>query len=150
MNTTTHVSPSAFTLSALPASAPAAARAVFKLLARLRHGRLDVQLPDGSKAHFGSLHEAGDTHATIRLRNWAVCGASLRSGDIGFAESYIAGDWSTPDLAALLRLFIANRDDIEQVVYGTWWGSLLHRVRHAQPLVRPVGVGKWRGVVHAK
>ena len=130
MNTTTHVSPSAFTLSALPASAPAAARAVFKLLARLRHGRLDVQLPDGSKAHFGSLHEAGDTHATIRLRNWAVCGASLRSGDIGFAESYIAGDWSTPDLAALLRLFIANRDDIEQVVYGTWWGSLLHRVRH--------------------
>ena len=26
--------------------------------------------------------------------------AALRRGDIGFAESYIAGDWNTPDLAA--------------------------------------------------
>jgi cyclopropane-fatty-acyl-phospholipid synthase len=46
------------------------------------------------------------------------------SGDIGFAESYIAGDWTRPDLVALLQLFIANRDAMESVVYGTWWGSL--------------------------
>jgi cyclopropane-fatty-acyl-phospholipid synthase len=36
----------------------------------------------------------------------------------------------TPDLPALLKLFIANRDALEAVVYGTWWGSLLYRVRH--------------------
>lgn len=117
--------------SGLPASAPAAARAVFRLLALLRHGRLDVQLPDGSSASFGGLHGPGDTRAAIRLRDWAVCGAALRRGDIGFAESYIAGGWTSPDVAALLRLFIANRDDIEAVVYGRWWGSLLDRVRHA-------------------
>ncbi|EWS52657.1 cyclopropane fatty acyl phospholipid synthase [Methylibium sp. T29] len=131
MNTTTHggtvprLEP-----ATLPPSAPAAARAVFRLLTRLRHGQLDVQMPDGTSARFGGLREGGDVRAAIRLRNWGVCGAALRSGDIGFAESYIAGDWSTPDLAALLRLFVANREEIETLVYGSWWGSLLYRVRH--------------------
>ena len=116
-------------MAALPPGAPAAARAVFRLLERLAIGRLDVQLPDGSTARFG-MSSTNGPHGAIRLNNWRVCTAALQSGDIGFAESYIAGDWTTPDLAALLKVFIANRDAIESVVYGTWWGSLLHRVRH--------------------
>jgi cyclopropane-fatty-acyl-phospholipid synthase len=115
---------------ALPDSAPASARAVFRLLKRLQHGTLDVQLPDGTQAHFGSGAD-GEPRAGIRLLDWSVCSAALKSGDIGFAEAYIAGRWTTPDLVALLKLFIANRDAIESVVYGTWWGSLLHRLRHA-------------------
>ncbi len=126
LQTTTH---SHLPYADLPASAPPAARAVFGLLKNLRHGRLRVQMPDGSTAIFGSLAE-GERNAAINLRNWNVCGAALKSGDIGFAESYIAGDWTTPDLAALLKLFIRNRDEIESVVYGTWWGSLLYRVKH--------------------
>jgi cyclopropane-fatty-acyl-phospholipid synthase len=113
----------------LPSSAPAAARAVFRVLAKLSIGRLQVQLPDGSSAQFGS-HDTNAPHAAIRLINWNVCAAALKSGDIGFAEGYIAGDWQTPDLPALLHLFIANRDAIESVVYGSWWGSLLYRARH--------------------
>jgi len=113
----------------LPATAPAAVRAVFRLMGHLKHGSLDVQLPDGSSARFGSAHD-NEPRAALRLRNWKVCAAALRSGDIGFAESYIAGDWTTPDLTALLKLFVANREDIDAVVYGSWWGSLLHRARH--------------------
>lgn len=113
--------------ASLPSDAPASARAVLSMLHRLRHGRLHVQFPDGSTAQFGT--DDGPM-AAIRLANWNVCAAAMRSGDIGFAESYIAGDWATPDLAALLRLFVANRDDIEAVVYGSWWGRLLYRVRH--------------------
>jgi cyclopropane-fatty-acyl-phospholipid synthase len=118
-----------FATPALPATAPAAARAVFRLLRSLKHGTLDVQLPDGSSAHFGTLGN-GEPRAAVRLRNWKVCAAALRSGDIGFAETYIAGDWSTPDLTDLLRLFIANRDHVESVIYGNRWGSLLYRLRH--------------------
>lgn len=113
----------------LPESAPPAARAVFRLLRRLEHGSLDVQLPDGGSLHFGTPAADGP-RAAIRLRNWKVCAAALRSGDIGFAESWIAGDWTTPDLTALIRLFIANRDALESVIYGHWWGSLLYRLRH--------------------
>jgi cyclopropane-fatty-acyl-phospholipid synthase len=118
-----------FAPASLPDSAPAAARAVFRLLQRLRHGSLDLQMPDGSSAHFGNKSDDGP-RAALRLRNWNVCGAVLRSGDIGFAESYIAGDWTTPDLTALLTLFIANRDEVESIVYGSWWGSLLYRAKH--------------------
>jgi cyclopropane-fatty-acyl-phospholipid synthase len=110
-------------------SAPPAARAVFGLLAQLRHGSLDVRLPDGTMTHFGSA-ASGGPRAAIALRNWNACAAALKSGDIGFAETYIAGDWTTPDLATLLKVFTANRDEVEKVIYGSWWGSLLYRARH--------------------
>ncbi len=115
---------------ALPDTAPPAARAVFRLLAQLRAGTLDVQLPDGSMAHFGGASAQGEPRAALRLHDWSVCSAALKSGDIGFAETYIAGGWTSPDLVALLRLFIANRDAIEGVIYGTWWGRLAYRARH--------------------
>jgi cyclopropane-fatty-acyl-phospholipid synthase len=122
--TTTTVSP--FTL---PAEAPAAARTVFALLKRLAHGTLDMQLPDGAQCRFGTAR-AEEPHAAIRLLDWSVCTAALKSGDIGFAESFIDGRWTTPDLAALLRLFIANREQIESVIYGSWWGALAYRLKH--------------------
>ena len=114
--------------SALSRGTPAAARIVFRLLRGLAHGTLDVQWPDGGAIRFGS---GAAPHAAIRLRNWHVCAATLQSGDIGFADSYLDGDWSTPDLVALLALFAANRERIESMFYGSWWGALLHRLRHA-------------------
>ena len=108
---------------------PAAAHAVFRLMKGLKHGTLHVQTPAGGSLDFGEAHDT-ELRASIRLRNWNPCAAALKSGDIGFAESFIAGDWSTPDLTALLTLFIANRDAVEGVIYGSWWGSLLHRARH--------------------
>ena len=111
----------------LPPGIPAAARTALKLLQRLEKGSLTVQLPDGSLQHFG---HGGGPAATLTLRNWKVFGAALKSGDIGFAESYIAGDWTTAHLTELLQLFIANRQQIEGVIYGSWAGRLLYRIRH--------------------
>ncbi len=124
MNTLSH--PTA-AHDATRAKAPAAGRAIFRLLGRLRGGTLDVHLPDGTMAHFAG---GSGPRAAISLANWNACSAALKSGDIGFAETWIAGDWSTPDLVTLLELFIANRDAIESAVYGTWWGRAVHRVRH--------------------
>ena len=124
MNRTTTASP-----IALPPSAPAAARTVFRLLRQLKVGTLDVQLFDGTQLHFGS-REALEPRAALRLASWDVCSRALKSGDIGFAESYIDGQWTTPDLVALLRVFIANRQAVEEVIYGSWWGSLLYRAKH--------------------
>ncbi|MDI1272072.1 cyclopropane-fatty-acyl-phospholipid synthase family protein [Polaromonas sp.] len=112
---------------ALPSGAPAAARTAFRLLSRLKHGTLTLQLPDGSMQRFGS-GEAPT--ASLRLVNWKVCSAALRSGDIGFAESFIAGDWTTPHLTELLRVLIVNRKEVEDVIYGTWLGRLAYRVKH--------------------
>jgi cyclopropane-fatty-acyl-phospholipid synthase len=119
-------SPSHFSLS----NAPAAALTCLKLLARLKHGSLTVQLPDGSVQHFGQTGTDASIHASLILHNWKACSAALKSGDIGFAESYIAGDWSTPHLADVLRVFIANRKEVEAVIYGSWIGRLAYRIKH--------------------
>ena len=129
MNTTTSSHPTArFTL---PAEAPAAARAVFKLLDRIEHGRIEIHWPDGRHSTHPAHRPGTDTtRATLHIHRWRVFDRTIQSGDIGFAESYIDGDWSTPDLSALLGLVIRNRNALEDVLYGSWWGSLLYRVRH--------------------
>lgn len=107
-------------------SIPASARALLALLQRMHTGRLSLVTPGGSVMHFGQ----GEPHAHIRLLNWNVVGASMSRGDIGFAETWIDGDWQTDSLATLLRVLTANRDAIERAVYGRWWGQLAYRLRH--------------------
>ena len=119
-----------------PKDAPTAARSALRLLQNLRHGALTLHLPDGSQRRFGehpqqhALHTPHHPSASITLHNWNVFGAALKSGDIGFAESYIAGDWSTPNLTELLKVFSVNRQEVDAMVFGTWYGRLLYRVKH--------------------
>jgi cyclopropane-fatty-acyl-phospholipid synthase len=132
MNTATSSAPT----FSFPADAPATARSALRLLQKLRHGALTLQLPDGSQRRFGehphqhTLPSPKHPCASMTLHNWNVFAAAFKSGDIGFAESYIAGDWSTPDLTELLKVFAANRHQVEAVIYGTWAGRLLYRIRH--------------------
>ncbi|MEY3779961.1 MAG: class I SAM-dependent methyltransferase [Betaproteobacteria bacterium] len=122
MNTTT----SSSTSMAIQ-SAPMAARRVLQLLEKIEHGTLTVQFPDRSSKVYGT---GAMPHAAISLRNWHVFLASMKSGDIGFAESYIAGDWTTPALSDLLRVMIQNRRVVEDLIYGSWWGRMIYRVKH--------------------
>ncbi|WP_421953773.1 class I SAM-dependent methyltransferase [Polaromonas sp.] len=126
MNTLNTSSPRSLAFS-MPDDAPSAARATLKLLLRLKHGTLTIKLPDGSVQRFGN---GESPMASLHLLNWNVCSAALKSGDIGFAESFMAGDWSTPHLTELLRVFILNRKEVEDVFYGTWLGRLAYRVKH--------------------
>jgi cyclopropane-fatty-acyl-phospholipid synthase len=111
---------------AMPARAPATARAALHMLQGLRHGTLTVHLPDGSAQRFGH----GELHAAIHLSNWEPFSRALRSGDIGFAESFIAGDWHTPDLPGLLTLLLRNREALEAGIHGSWLGRAAYRLRH--------------------
>lgn len=106
----------------LPPQAPI----VLAMLHKLEYGTLHLTLPDGRCLTFGN----GTRPVSMVLKNWGVCSASLKSGDIGFAESYIDGGWSTDNLPGLIELFIRNRASIEAVVYGTWWGKVLYRLKH--------------------
>lgn len=108
-------------------SAPWAARIVLRALQRLQHGCLTLHLPNGSVATVGDSH---GPHLMMELHNWRPFAAALKSGDIGLAESYMAGDWSSHQPEALLKLFLANREPLNQLIYGTWLGRFFYRLRH--------------------
>ncbi|WP_426104047.1 class I SAM-dependent methyltransferase [Massilia sp. TSP1-1-2] len=105
---------------------PASAQIILKLLARLQYGTLKLRTPSGESLMFGN----GPGVVTLELHNWDLFTAAMRSGDIGFAESYIDGSWSTDNLTGLIALMVRNRDAMESLVYGSWWGSLFYRVKH--------------------
>lgn len=105
---------------------PAAARMILRLLEKLQYGALRLRTPDGRILLYGDASHP----VTLDLHNWHLCSAVLRSGDIGFAETFIAGDWRTDNLPGLIELMIRNRAQIESLIYGNWWGSLLYKVRH--------------------
>jgi cyclopropane-fatty-acyl-phospholipid synthase len=125
MNTATTSAPVISSTQAMPA----AVRRVVGLLQRLQHGTLHVQWPDGRVDQFGSANGEG-LNATLHLHSYAPLTQAMKSGDIGFAESYIAGEWTTNNLAELLQLLVANRHDMEELIYGNWLGRLFYRVRH--------------------
>ena len=128
MNTSTSTST---TTDSATQPMPTAARRVVALFQRLRHGTLHVQWPDARVEQFGAAPTTGHAlNATLHLHNWSPLTQALKSGDIGFAESFIAGDWTTNNLADLLQLLVANRRDMEEVIYGHWLGRLFYRVRH--------------------
>ena len=102
-----------------PAAAPGAierwlARRVLDALAGLERGRLELRLPDGSVRRFGAREDAGappsGPQATIDVGAWAFFPRVALGGDLGFAESFVDGEWTTPDLAAVISLFIANEE----------------------------------------
>ncbi|PKB23702.1 class I SAM-dependent methyltransferase [Janthinobacterium sp. 64] len=105
---------------------PASARMILRMLEKLQHGALRLRTPDGSILLYGD----GSHPVTLDLHNWRLCSAVLRSGDIGFAETFIAGDWRTDNLPALIELMIRNRAQIESLIYGNWWGNLVYKLRH--------------------
>ena len=105
---------------------PSQVQFVLQLLRRIEHGAIVMEFPDGQSARFGDTSHP----VTMTLLDWDVCNAALKSGDIGFAETFIDGHWTTDNLPALIELFTRNRQAVESVIYGTWWGSLLYRIKH--------------------
>ncbi|MBS7781573.1 class I SAM-dependent methyltransferase [Acidovorax sp. CCYZU-2555] len=105
-----------------------------RLLERLPIGQLELHLPNNHvlrlPLHPGANADGEIPRAALNVRDLRMFDRIWKSGDIGLAEGYIDGDWDTPDLAALLRLCIANRAHIEAMVYGSWWGRLAYRLRH--------------------
>jgi cyclopropane-fatty-acyl-phospholipid synthase len=107
---------------------PAAARVLLALLRRMRHGALHVVLPDGSMQHFG--HASDEPPAVLVMHAWRVAGDALKGGDVGFAESYMRGDWDTPDLVRLLTVLAANQTELERAFFGRGLASWIARLRH--------------------
>lgn len=100
-------------LSAAPESKPIwldtqARRFVRHVLTPMRRGSLEIVAPDGSVDRFGGTDPG--PQARLQVRDARFYRRCLASGDIGFGESYQAGEWETDDLFAVIGWFCANTD----------------------------------------
>jgi len=78
-------------------------------LGKLAHGTLTVRFGEGIN-HVLEGEEPGPA-AEIDVHNpLALMRSVALRGDLGFAESYMRGDWSSRELASLLYLFSVNLD----------------------------------------
>ena len=104
------------------------ARLLKKLLSGMRHGSLTVVLPGGRSLRYDGP-EPG-VEAKIVLFRWRAVRRLITDGDIGFAEAWIDGDWTSPDLTSVVRLAARNSDDLAQTISGWPVTRLINRLRH--------------------
>jgi len=111
-------------------------RIITAALRKLHRGRLSVTLPSGNSHTFSGTQDLIDGeqfHATWQMHSFKAIRRMLQTQSVGFAESYIAGEWDSPDLAELLELIACNMDALEAQI-DRWtlvrlWNRMQHRVR---------------------
>ena len=81
-----------------------------KTLAGLQGGCLEVVCPDGTYT-FGQSQDP--LHAVVAVHDDRFFLRALLAGDVGVGEAYMDGDWSTPDLVAVVRLAVRNLDQLD-------------------------------------
>lgn len=101
-----------------------------RLLAQLACGELTLVLPDGERL-LAQGRQSGP-QAQLVLHRWRPLWRLLLQGDLGLARAWCEGDWSTPDLVALLRLGAANDGQAGGALQGRAWSRWLARLAHAR------------------
>lgn len=84
----------------------AATRAALAAFARIQRGSLTIRFPDGRVRSFGDPSRG--ERAVLNVHSWRLFARMATDSDIGFGESYTAGEWDSPDLVALMKLAIDN------------------------------------------
>ncbi|MGE0045526.1 MAG: class I SAM-dependent methyltransferase [Hyphomonadaceae bacterium] len=107
--------------------APASFKAVAFACARVRDGTLLMRLPDGRVWRMG---DGNGPTVELWVKDYAFAKRVVMNGDIGFAESFMAEQWDTPDLSALLTFFSANAERIMRVFRGNPFSRAMNLIRH--------------------
>ena len=113
------------------AKRPAAMKILSLLLRNVKFGQIQLALPDGEILTFG--RKSPDGPAVLKVHNMAFFNRTLRQGAMGFAESYMDGEWSSPDLAKLLILLNSNMTMLQQSIGKNratqWINRIIHILR---------------------
>ena len=70
----------------------------FSLAQKLKNGRIDFHMTDGRVFRVDAPNPG--PVAEIHVKNPDTFARLIREGDLGMAEAYIEGWWTTPDLQA--------------------------------------------------
>ncbi len=108
---------------------PLKVQAALRAAVHLPRGTLTITTPDRRVFKVGG-RQAGPEAAVV-LHNWNLPRRAFAGGTIGLAESYIDGDWESPDVATFLELFVVNEQVGEDLAGGSnWFLNTVQRLRH--------------------
>lgn len=102
---------------------------VFNTIKCLRYGRIDIILPDGRL--FRAQGSEDGPVGVIDCHDNRTWGRTIRDGaDIGFAEAYVDGWWSSPDLHAVLDVSLINNEEMARNLTMSRVARFVERARH--------------------
>ena len=85
-----------------------AKRAFLAAAAHRRHGSFELVCPDRAFTFGPGASGGAEPSAMMLVHDEVVFRRTLLEGEMGIGESFVDGDWSSPDLVALLRLALRN------------------------------------------
>lgn len=100
-----------------------------RVLAHLQYGRLTIILPDGDSLHFIGQQKT-DLQAIIEIHGWDAIRRLATGGDLAFAEAYMDGAWSSPDIVRLMRVAMLNEAIVDARLAGGFLSRLVARIGH--------------------
>ncbi|WP_420546765.1 class I SAM-dependent methyltransferase [Curvivirga sp.] len=99
------------------------------LLNGLEYGALKIVFPNGEILGFDG-HVGNGPTATILLKNYKPIRTFFLKGELAFAESYLTGEWDTPDLTALFEFALANEKSLSPDKKGNFLVKFMQRLGH--------------------
>lgn len=106
---------------------------LLKMAAAIKIGTLEIILPDGS-SHLFKGTEMPEMRAIWNVRHQRAASRFLTGGILGFCESYLDGDWDTPDMDVLFQVALRNEAELTRLFKGKKWVRFLAWVGH---ILRP-------------
>ena len=98
----------------------------------IRDGQLTLSWPDGHVSVHGSRVRESDPSVSVTLNSLKPLRRLMLGGEIGFAESYLRGEWTTDSLIGLFDLIVRNENNMTHAVGGTWMSRVLNLLGHWQ------------------
>lgn len=99
-----------------------------RLMSRLARGRLTVVTPSGERLVQQAAEPGPD--AVVVLKRWRAIRRLLLESDIGFAQAYRDGDFTSPDMTAVIELAAVNDHTLRALISGSWPARLMNRLIH--------------------
>jgi cyclopropane-fatty-acyl-phospholipid synthase len=91
-------------------------------------GSLELTMPSGRVIMLGKPGTGFDAH--LKLHNFKVIWASVKRGQLGFFERYMAGDVESRNPTTLFRFYLQNRDAMDKASNGFFFSNILDKYWH--------------------
>ncbi len=97
-------------------------------LSKIKYGNLEVEFPSGEKKIFSGVNDY--LSASIKIHNYNFLSYIFKRGSVGYAEAYMKGYYSTPNLTNLLMLSHKNEKFFLDNINSNIFYSSLSKIRH--------------------